>query len=89
MTSGPVLTDGFDCYVRIRRGVYHRVGRRGQRLGITCTDFTPRPRWKPARKCAFVIAEHGLTCPNCGHYDMFYAETGERSYCDNQGKGWS
>lgn len=83
-----VLTNGYECYIRLRRGIYAPVDRRGRTKGGIASGFQPRPRWKPARRCAFVIPEHGLTCPNCGAYDTGYATTGVRSYCLNQGKGW-
>lgn len=82
-----VLTDGYDCYIRIKRGVYTKAGRRGQRAGGIYSDFQPPPRWKPARLCEYDASET-ITCERCGSYDQGYAETGERSYCRNQGKGW-
>lgn len=84
--SDQVLTDGWDCYVRVRRGVYARVDRRGRRCGGLSWGFEPRPRWRPAKLCNYVIAVDGLTCPSCGAYDIGYAETGVRSYCYVQSK---
>lgn len=83
------LTDGYHVYERIKRGVYHQLGRTGERLGITCTGFTPRPHWEPARVCEYDcrVDGDGLTCRNCGTYDTNYALTGLRSFCRNQGKG--
>lgn len=82
--SSEVLTDGHRLYVRARRGVYREVDRRGRGLGITCSNFEPRPRWRPARLCTYDIAVDGLTCPRCGLYDNGYAVTGDRSYCGRQ-----
>lgn len=82
-----VITDGYDCYIRIKRGVYSKVGRRGQSVGSIHSDFQPRPRWKPARVCQY-DATKTLRCERCNAYDMGYAETGKRSFCYNQGKGW-
>lgn len=81
-----VLTNGFDLYVRIRRGVYARVNRRGRRMGETSWGFEPRPRWRPAKRCTYDIATDGLTCPRCGRYDTGYAKTGVRSYCGIQSR---
>jgi hypothetical protein len=81
--DGLVLTEGHDLYVRVRRGVYHRVNRQGQRTGMTCSGFTPRPRWKLA-KCCNYDARETLWCPRCGLYDTHYAMTGERSFCGVQ-----
>lgn len=79
-----VLTDGFGLYLRVRRGVYHEVDRRGRRKGITCSGFEPPARWRPARVCCYDLASEGLTCPHCGLYDQGFAETGVRSYCAAQ-----
>ena len=77
-----VLRDGRGgLYVRVKRGVYREVDRQGRGTGVTATGFTPRVRWKPAARCAYVIATDGLWCPACGTYDNHYAATGERSYC--------
>lgn len=81
-----VLTDGYDLYERVRRGVYHRLNRQGRRMGALCSDFQPRPRWKHARLCEY-DARVSLTCERCGAYDNHYAVTGDRSYCRDQGKG--
>lgn len=84
-----VLTEGSDLYVRIRRGMYARVDRRGRRIGGISWGFTredgKRVRWRPARRCEYDISVDGLTCPRCGYYDSGYAETGVRSYCMKQG----
>lgn len=64
-----VLTDGYDLYLRVRRGVYHRVTRRGQRMGITCSQFVPRVRWKPAKRCRPCYEAKGrptYECISCG-----------------------
>lgn len=79
-----VLTEGSQLYVRIARGLYHEVSRRGKRKGIICSGFEPRPRWREARRCSYDIPIDGLTCPRCGLYDTQYAESGVRSYCANQ-----
>jgi hypothetical protein len=81
-----VITDGWDCYRRIRPGVFKKVDRQGRGAGAIHSGFTPRPRWKRARKCWY-DARTSLTCVHCGCYDTHYAMTGERSYCMNQGKG--
>lgn len=81
-----VLTDGFGLYVRIARGLYHEVSRRGLRKGAICSDFQPRPRWRLAKRCSFEIPKDGLTCPRCGAYDTGYAETGVRSFCGVQSR---
>jgi hypothetical protein len=78
-----VLTDGHRLYIRVRRGIYHEVNRRGKRTGKTCSGFYPRPRWRPARLCKIDPAET-LWCSRCGCYDQQYAETGIRSYCYEQ-----
>lgn len=75
-----VLTDGFDCFIRLRRGVYSRVDRSGQRMGGISTNFVPAPRWRPAKRCVF-DAQTTLWCERCGAYDVQYAESGERSFC--------
>lgn len=81
MTVPVVLTDGYGLYERVRRGVYRGLDRQGRRVGVTATDFQPRPRWRHARLCSYKIATDGLTCPRCGTYDTAYAMTGDRSYC--------
>ena len=82
--TSDVLTEGYGLYIRVRRGIYHQVDRRGRRKGITCWGFEPRPRWRPARLCSYDPRVDGLTCPRCGTYDNQYAETGVRSYCLKQ-----
>ena len=86
-SRGEFVTDGWHVYERLRRGVYHQLDRRGRRMGIVCSGFTPRPRWKEPRVCSFNTVIDGLTCPRCGSYDTGYAETGVRSFCGDQGKG--
>lgn len=81
------LTDGYRVYERARRGVYRELDRRGRRKGVTCSGFDPRPRWKPARVCKY-DERSSLTCEVCGLYDTGYTETGLRSFCGDQGKGW-
>ena len=75
-----VITDGYDLYVRApKRGVYYKVNRRGNRVGMTVTGFTPRPRWRNAKPCSYPPGS--LTCERCGSYDQRFAETGEHSWC--------
>lgn len=74
-----ILTDGWDCFIRLRRGVYTRVDRCGRRMGGICTDFTPPPRWRAAWLCKY-DARTTLWCERCGAYDLQYAESGIRSY---------
>lgn len=82
--DGPIITNGYDLYVKLRRGVYARVSRSGSRMGGISTNFQPRPRWRLARVCSYEIAKDGLTCPRCGLYDTHYAMSGERSFCADQ-----
>lgn len=82
--GGLVITEGFDLFVKVGRGRYHRVDRQGRRLGSIHSHFQPRPYWRPAKVCSYDIATDGLTCPRCGRYDNHYAATGERSFCANQ-----
>ena len=81
---GLVITNGYGLYVKLGRGRYGEVNRTGVRVGGVSSGFVPRPRWRLARVCNFVIEKDGLTCPRCGRYDNGYAMTGERSFCGEQ-----
>jgi hypothetical protein len=86
-SDSAVLTEGHGLYIRVKRGVYHEVDRRGRRKGGICWGFEPRPRWRSARLCR-IDPTKTLWCPRCGAYDQQYAETGVRSYCLKQdGRG--
>jgi hypothetical protein len=80
-----ILTDGMRLYVRMARGVYAEMSRRGKRKGGICSGFWPKPRWRPARRCEY-DERRTLTCERCGYYDNQYAETGIRSFCMKQGR---